>query len=315
MLEINANPNATVDVLSGDFALGQRNTILIHILDKIISDRISIVGTGTCTKSNNLYSYGELDNLDNVKYSLAQEAVLDIGISNIDDSFSNCLHCKAETDEGLGLVYLPVNKLTTQLEVGTNMILSFYINVTSGNATFVAKGKDSHEVFPNFTVEYDADKQWQHVIKEFTITEDTNIFNLYLDTAGIGEFYLDNVMLFKASDEIKNAQYGIDAEILVKNPIQDTCIEKVINWNKLDDGNIDITLYFPPITVVDYQDSILCQLRIYQHTNKRVVTLGNTTYNSTKNIIYNSEPFALNGFMLPKQDYDDLDVDLIVDKI
>lgn len=314
MLEINANSNATVDVLSGDFALGQRDTILIHILDKVISDRISIVGTGTCTKSNNLYSYGELNDLNRVRYSLAQGATLDICVSDIDNSFSNCLHCKSETDEGLGLVMLPADKLT-QLEAGTNMVLSFYINVTSGSATFVARDENSYDVFPSFIIEYNANKQWQQVRKEFTLTEDINIFNLYLNIAGTGEFYLDNVMLFKASDEVKDAQYGIDAEILINNPIQDTCIENVINWDKLDDGSIDITLYFPPITTVDYQDNILCQLRIYQHAYRRVVTLGNTIYNPTKNIIYNSEPFVLNGFMLPKQTYDDLEVDLVVDRV
>ena len=66
------------------------------------------------------------------------------------------------------------------------------------------------------------------------------------------EVVLENLVIDNNLDLLDNV--GID--IKIKNPTQTTHINQVINWDFTDIEDVKVILAVPPITVVDYSDSI-----------------------------------------------------------
>lgn len=312
MLEINAKENTQIEVLKGDFPLGNRDKILVHFLDPLLIETIRnmLSGIGTCKPEDNYYTYGTFDKgIEDLILDLNENAVVNT-VSGICQNYSNCLHCSATN--GLGLVELkPDNNL---MEIGKKYIFSCYIHVNSGECEITAKDNENNIIFDiNKTNNFG----WLFIKQEF-IAKDTT-FNLFLNIPSSGEFYIDNVMLFDSVNELIESRYDITTEIDILNPCNclnknENRICKVIDWI-VDKETISVLLEFPAITVVDYQDNILCSLVIYQHLKKRIVTLGNTLYNADTICIYHSDNFVLNGYILPPDIDYNIDVDLTVGRI
>lgn len=311
MVEINAKTDATIEVLSGDFPLGNRDTMLVHILDPLITERLGkFLGTGTCLDKYNYYTYGKFENtkdVDNLSLELLKDSVVDI-VSGIGDNYSRCLHCFAG-ELGFGNVYMNPNK-STNLEAGKKYIFSCYVK---GRINFVA------ENLFNITVGSDNTNNWEFVRHEFTVTNNATTFNLRININSGQNCYIDNVMLFDSQYEInkKESIYDIGLQIDIINPCnQCNKINRIINWEFKEDGTVDALLYFPEITNVDFQDNILCVFKTVQHMKRKAVTLGNTVYFEKDIVLFKSEPFVLHGYILPPDNIDyDIDADLIVGRI
>lgn len=301
MLELNAKENATVEVIEGNFPLGQQNVIKINVLDKIIAERINIINTGVCSTEYNYYSYGKFDSdkdINKLTLNLKQGSIVNI-VDGAGQNFSKCLHCQSSKSNDLGLVELLPDKFSVQENV--EYILSFY---AKGTATITAD--NSYDEFINIEVNC---KDWTFFEQKFTSLSD--VFDLYISMNANEECYIDNVMLFESSNEIKMESNAITAEIDIINPCNNVSIDRIINWDKKDDV-ISVYMYMPPITVVDYKDSITCNLKIYQRLIPKIqTTVGDFFYSEDKEIIYNSDNFNLSGYIIPI----DLDVSLNVDRI
>lgn len=311
MLEINAKENAAIDIVEGKFPLGQRNTLLVHILDKVISERINVTGTGTCSKANNYYSYGDferLDSLDEIITDVNPNSFINI-VSGAGCNYSRCLYCQSESD--IGTVELVPDRF--DIVEGKKYIFSFYAKTVSGDVAIVGKDSNGDIIF---NIKTEANNEWTLYKQEF-VMEDM-IFNAFISIITGGECYIDNISLFEADKEIKDVDCPINVELKILNPCQidSLAVNHVINWYKDENENIAVKLYFPPeITNVDYADNILCKLIIYQRVQPRYIILGNSIYEPEYNVIYNSEPFIFNGYILPPDIDYNIDVDLLVDKI
>lgn len=299
MIEINAKENSTVEVVTGDFPIGNRNTILVNIQDPLVNDKLKITGTGTCYEQNNEYTYGQFENENDIykiEISLNENASIGI-VSGIGINYSRCLQCIAK-DNGLGTVNMKPDKLN--ITIGNTYIFSCYFYLKQGITNIIAKDNQNNEIFNinNTTVTDD----WVFISQTFTAKEEG--FNLYIDIPTTGECYFDNIMLFNSINEIMGNLSINDINVIINilNPCNYNVknISKIINWeyNKVTEQN-SVILFMPEITVLDYKDNILCELIIYQKYPKKVVELGNTIYNEKTSIIYKSEPFILNGYILP----------------
>lgn len=311
MLEINAKENAVVDVVNGKFPLGQKNTLLIHILDKVITERLKIVGTGTCAKGNDFYSYGTFereDSLNHVILDLNPNSFVNI-VSGAGQNYSRCLYCQSDAD--IGTVELSPNMF--EIEPNKKYILSFYARTVSGDVSII--GRDGNDDLI-FNVKTDVSNEWKFYKQEFTATD--SVFNAFVSIITGGECYIDNFSLFEADKELKDVDCPLNVKLCIINPCQRDSVKeinRVINWYE-DEDSVSVKLYFPPeITNVDYADNILCKLEIYQRVQPRYIILENSIYEPEYNLIYNSEPFVFNGYILPPDIDYNIDVDLIVGKI
>lgn len=291
MLEIVAKENATIDVIEGSFPLGARNTVKIDIEDDVIKQYIKAIGTNTCLIENNLYQYGNFDYPEDIEGNVELSLNKDSSVKVVDGygvNYSRCLQC-ISSDDGLGICrFIP----TSNTKIGKKYKLSCQINaLEETNASVSINGTE--------TIEVKADANWNTVVTEFdAVSED---FYFGISISGKGTLYLDNLMLFEVENEIIDNIYdNIEFEISVVNPIQDTIINEVINYSKADEENVTILMYLPPITVVDFQDNLLCKLKINLYQEQKEKYLGNSEYNKFKNCVYISEPFILTGYIMPE---------------
>lgn len=285
MLEIKAKENATIDVIKGTFALGDRNTIKIDIDDDVIKQYLKAVGTDTCIPENNLYSYGNFDYPEDVmpklKLALNPKSTVEV-VDGYGINCSRCLHCVSGSDQGLGLCELPSDSYIIE---GEKYKLSCKFNAIENTDAYIN----------GWSITADENK-WLDLVLDITAST-TGYFYLPIQIVGEGEIYIDNLMLFKAEDEVKENQFdNVEFCINICNPKQDIIINEVINYT--DDS---ITMYVPPITVVDFQDNLLCKLSINLYQEQRDKYLGDTKYNKIKECVYNSEPFILTSYILPPE--------------
>lgn len=313
MIELNLKDNATVDVIAKDFPIGIEDKIKVNIEDSEINNIIKLNNTGTCKEEHNLYSYGEFNTISGivgVYEDLNEGSIVDIA-SGVGQNYSNCLHCKA-SELGLGTFYMKPDKGV--LVPNTTYIISCYIKVVSGSVTI---GDPSISDTLSTITSNALTSSWSFISKTFTTGEDVeNGFNFYIKMFSEGECYIDNLMLFDSQYEIKDLLYDLDVSINILNPCSYIKhIDKIINWNyNVENDTNSVLLYMPAITTVDIKDNILCNIVIYRKLKKKVVELGNTIYNSVVDLIYESKPFVLHGYLLPI-DEQNIDVDLIVGRI
>lgn len=286
MLKIIAKENATIKVEQSNFPLGVRDTIEIKIEDPIIKQYIKSINTETCIPEYNLYSYGNFDNVTDVEFV---KTSLNTGSSiSVVDGYgvncSRCLKCKAG-DLGLGLCVL---KPTTPVIHGLKYKLSCYVNTDTDIELMV----NDESVTINST-----NGEWKQAYIEFI--PETEV-SLSISMSNKGTLYFDSLMLFESSKEIHDNYFdNVEVEVVVKNPIQDTVINEIINYSDPNDKDTSVLMYVPPITVVDYQDNLLCQLRVNLYQEPKDKYLGDTKYNKVKECVYNSDPFILTGYILP----------------
>lgn len=286
MLKIIAKENATIKVEQSNFPLGVRDTIKIKIEDPIIKQYIKSINTETCIPEYNLYSYGNFDNVTDVEFI---KTSLNAGSSvSVADGYgvncSRCLKCEAG-DLGLGLCVL---KPTTPVIHGLQYKLSCYVN-TDTDVELMINGES---VIINST-----NGEWKQAYIEFI--PETEV-SLSINISNKGTLYFDSLMLFESSKEIHDNYFdNVEVEVVVKNPIQDTVINEIINYSDPNDKDTFVLMYVPPITVVDYQDNLLCQLRVNLYQEPKDKYLGDTEYNKVKECVYNSDPFILTGYILP----------------
>lgn len=311
MIEISAQENATIDVIKGNFPLGNRDTLLLHIKDPIIKNLISLRETGICEDKDNYYTYGQFNSTNNlILEDLQPGAKVEI-VPGKGLNYSNCLHCTT-TKYGLGYIYM-VPSDDKELTVGTKYVLTCYLNVVSGTVKLTASSASVVKTI--FSVDQqNTENEWVQIRQEFTAEGED--FSLFITMDGVGEFYMDSLMLFKADNEIKIPKENIAAEISIINPYTpiNSKINKVINWYKTE-NEVQILFYFPEVTNVDYQNNIWCCARIFQHLPEKVSTLGNIVYHDVDTVIYETEPFVLNGYIIPTDINFEVDAELVVPRI
>lgn len=315
MITLNANPNATISVVDGSFPIGQLNVIYVNILDPLLIKKIGeIIYTGTCSLTNNLYSYSEFNkdtDLEKLTATLSEGSSVEI-VNGKGINYSRCLECNAG-NEGLGSLFLKPDKEITE---DTTYTFSMYIYIpesSTNTAKVIATTENDKPLFQ--VTNLSANSQWVFITKDVSLQKD-NGFKLNISIEGTGTCYIDNISLFEKSDEITKS-YTTNAEIVIDNPCQPRN-KKVMNttsWNYDEDKNtLTATIYMPKITTVDFQNNLLCRFNIYQFDNINSVadTIGNWYYKD-RYYIYNSEPFVLNGYIIPSQS--DCDCKLIVKEI
>lgn len=298
MLTINAKSNATIDVVEGNFPIGQRNSIKINIEDNVIKQYIKGIHTYTCIKQNNLYCYGNFDStkdIYNIKLNLNADCSATI-VPGSGNDYSNCLYCVSNNEEqGLGSCVLTADK--QKLIKGKEYIFSCYVKC--GNTTTdLYLGLNSLSTLKINNID------WQKIDYSFkALTED--YFNLNIIIPGKGECYIDNIQLFLKEDEIINNSFDdLYFNLNIINPMQNTKIDTIVNYSSPDDEDVFVILDFPCITNVDFQDNLLCNLNIGLLVEPKNKYLGDSVYNKTKYSIYNSDCFVLCGYIIPSDSCD-----------
>lgn len=298
MLKIKAKENATIEVVDGSFPLGSRDVIKIDIEDEVLKQFIKTIGTETCLPEYNLYDYGNFkrkDSIKNIQMSLNTNSSVNI-IDGYGINYSRCLHLVAG-ESGLGTCKLVP---TTQPTKGKVYKLSCCVNTNLDNISFNINNEEK--------IEIPKTEDWYTISKTFTFNSDN--FILSIDMPKQGELYLDNLMLFEADKEILDNKYDdIEFNIEILNPIQKTKIDEVVYYTE----DCSVTLNVPPITVVDYQDNLLCQLSINILREPKEKYLGNSYYHKFKDCVYISDPFILSGYVIPSDE--DVEVTLTVGKV
>lgn len=298
MLKIKAKENATIEVVDGSFPLGSRDIIQIDIEDEILKQFIKTIGTETCLPEYNLYDYGSFnrkDSVKNIQMSLNTDSSVNI-IDGYGINYSRCLHLVAG-ESGLGVCKLVP---TTKPIKGKEYKLSCCVNTKSENISLNINNKEKIKVPKT--------EDWQTISEKFIF--DSDEFTLYVEMPDKSELYLDSLMLFEADKEILDNKYDdIEFDIEILNPIQRTKIDEVVYYT--EDGSV--TLNVPPITVVDYQDNLLCQLNVNIFREPKEKYLGNSYYHKFKECVYTSDPFILSGYVIPSDE--DRDVVLTVGRV
>lgn len=304
MITLRANENAIIDVIDGAFPLGQRNTIKVFIADENLKQYIKTVGTDTCLKEHNLINYGDFNqehSIDNIVLNLTFNSSVYLASGYL-DNLSRCLYCTTTDSSGLGTCKL---KLTGKLEKGKKYKLSFK---SSADATGLYLSIDN-----NLISIANSPNKWQAMTFAFTANSD-NIDGLYVIMSS-GWCYLDDIQLFSVENEVADNYYdNIEAEIKINNPIQNTVINEIINYSLPTADEPYIILYMPEISVVDFQDNLMCNLVINLLQEPHNSYLGNTYYHKEKTCVYQSENFVLNGFILPP-DSEQNEYELVVGKV
>nr|CAI9751473.1 hypothetical protein DGKKSRWO_DGKKSRWO_CDS_0182 [uncultured phage]CAI9752360.1 hypothetical protein CVNMHQAP_CVNMHQAP_CDS_0183 [uncultured phage] len=290
MLEINAKENSIVEVVEGSFPLGQRNTIKVNILDEEIKDRVQLQQTGICNSSDNdFFSYGEFNNDNDIDHLVitGDNNIVEL-IDGEGINYSRCLHCNFTED---GKIEFPTDK--QNMVYGNHYVFSCYIKVTSGSI----KLEDTF-----FSETSNITDDWVFIRKDIDVTEDKYSPITLTPTSFPCECYIDNLSLFDASNEIltTDPENRLDVKIEILEPYVPTknVIDKLITWSKTDD-NVSVYLYVDPINVVDFGDNILCKLLINQNIQPITEYLGDYTYHNIPEIIYESNKFVLDGYIMP----------------
>lgn len=299
MIVLKAKDNATIEYVDNRFPLGQRTSALIQIEDKLINEQLKLIYTGNCEDKYNYLSYGNFENCCEVKKNITAElnpdCIVDV-VSGEGYQFSNALMLYAPKNKDLGKLSLKIDAGTFTAD--TKYIFSCKLKLLSGNLSFT---------IGNQTIDVVTDsRDWITVRQEFTVI-DTNISSIDVNFNG-GKCYIDNIKLFDSKYEIKNSDDELNVEIKILNPCNyDTKIDKVINWNtsicccKEDtEEQLSVLLYVPPITVVDFADNLLCKFVISRKLPKRIAYLDNIIYNEVNSIIYESQDFVLQGYIIPR---------------
>lgn len=289
MIEIIAKDNATVQTVENRFPFGQQNKIKIHIQDDVIKSRLELKHTGQClNECDNFFYYGYFNNEDDMKYVEYSDAYIHCA-SGIGDNTSRCLYVNIlDTDRS----YVKF-KSDKNLKPDTKYTFSFLCTEKQLNDILITGASiDSN----NIRVSDFSDGWYLYMVDSFTVDKDTQ-FSITIKDKG-SEFYIDNVSLFESKNEVlDSANIGVEVKII--NPEQSTTkMHKIINWYKTDD-DIYVLLYVPPITVADYTDSIACKLNIFEKLSWRhKSSFGNITYTKDKDLIYQSNIFNLQGYIL-----------------
>lgn len=291
MLVINAKSNSKVDVLSGDFPVGDRNTLKVIFEDPIIQHFIDTSHTNTCADENNLYSYGKFDDTSYIKFITKGEDVDATIVGGYGTDLSKCL--KIGVDGTLGECKLSADK--GMIEKGKSYIFSC-MALADPNVSFAKLNCAAI----NQSIQLLSIGTWQNYFIKFTAEEDLT-FDCIVEASGKGNVLLDNIQLFLASDEIiQNTFDMLEVELELINPCQVMPpINEVINFSSPDSEEKYALLYFPPITVLDIQDNILCRLVVRLIYQEKDQYLGNTAYYRPKQTIYESDPFILTGYIVP----------------
>lgn len=294
MIEIIAKNNATVQTIENKFPFGQQNKIKIHIQDDVIKSKLELEHTGQClNECDNLFYYGYFNNEDAIKYVEYSDAYIHCA-SGIGDNDSRCLYANIlDTDKS----YIKF-KSDENIKPNTKYIFSF-LCTEKQLSNILITGVDAD----NIKISDFSNGWYLYRVNDFTVDSDTQ-FSIIIKDKG-SEFYIDNISLFESKNEIlDSADIGVEVEII--NPKQDTKINKIINWYKTDD-DVYALLYVPPITVADYSDCISCKLSVFEKLKCRYKSsFGNILYTKDKDLIYQSNIFSLQGYILG------MDVDLSV---
>lgn len=296
MLRIKAKENATIEVLDGSFPLGERNTIKVYFEDSIIKYYFSLLHTYTCIPEQNLYTYGDFrdeDDISNIVKDLNVNCSASI-VSGYGINYSRCLYCCSENDLGFGTINFPLPK-NTNIVPGTKYIFSVYISSDADTkATLNLENIQSIDIA-------DGDGSFKQYKYEFVA--DNNTVNLNFTIIGKGSCYIDNLQLFPADQEIIENNYdNIDIKINILNPCGNVrSFGQVINYSEPESEEYYVLLYVPPITMVDMFDNILCNVSLDVNYEPKVKILGDSHYEKIKENVYLSEPFTLTGYIMPPE--------------
>lgn len=285
MIELVAKDNGMIELMENKFPLGLRDIIKIHIQDEVIKSRLKIQGTHQCAQKDNLYYYGLFDSENDVNNVTTFNSTVE-SVSGVSGNYSRCIRANLTTTEG-NIKLRSSNTLKTNSEYVCSFIYKddciFDVNCNKGDIDFyIGSYRDGWNIC---------------YCKKFKASDEAN-FELTIAEFN-GDLYIDNLCLFEAKNEINMPQDDFVAEINIVNPVQrDNIINVPIKWDVAED-DICVTLYFPPITVADYQDRITCVLKIYQPLVGKYTMFGDILYTEDKELIYTSEEFSLQGYILP----------------
>lgn len=290
MIELIAKENATIKTTDNRFPLGQQTTATVHIQDKYIIDALQVSHTGSCDTQYNYFSYGLFQD---IKYAnkyitkeLNHDCIADI-VEGEGYKTTNALMCFAPEGKELGKVTLQPD-IISSFEPSKKYILSCKVRLMSGELSLDISNQ-------NIPVNLSRD-EWFNIRSEFTA--DTTDCDLNIDLVG-GKCYISDIKLFESQYELNDTDALFKTEIKILNPCNyDVNINKVANW-QISEENVDVVLGVPPITVVDFQDNLLCKFIISRTLPKRSSYLDNIVYNRTNSVIYESEPFTLRGYIIP----------------
>lgn len=288
MIELRAKENAKIEIINGEFSLGNRNIAVVHIEDSLINEQLKLINTGNCKSEYNMYPYGDFENEDLVEQNLTTEFCDADLVEGKGYEFSTCLYCHDNNiSENIGTVKLnTVNNL--KLITGTKYVFSCYIKPVSGCINLIIDNKD--------IIINENTNDWILVRKEFIAESESAELCIQIQNS---ECYIDNIKLFQAEYEILNSDSKIEVEINILNPHNNVKINNIVNWCIDTDNNVCVILALPPITIVDFSDNILCEFIINQILPEKISYLNNMVYYKVENNIYKSEPFVLNGYMIP----------------
>lgn len=291
MITIKAKENATIEVVDGSFPLGQRNCIKVYIEDQTVKDIINSIGTDTMIKPDNLYSYGNfssLSDINSVKFNLSSLE------NNVSVNFDNSLRVFGSSEENKQSCILKADRY--DLIPGKTYTISCYLSCDELNSELTL---ECQPYFNNTIVCENKTIEKQIWTTSFVATTSKTEFDLTV--VAKGNWYISNLQLFSIEKEINKYYDDIYFSVNVENPIQNISIDRLVTLNKED---MYIILYLPPVTLVDYQDNLLCRFSINLLQEPRNKYLGDSIYNKENICIYNSETFILNGYMIVSENGD-----------
>lgn len=313
MIKLCVNKNGTVTNLNnGTFAIGKLDEILeLDIYDKLIIEKLKFSDTVYSKDAENLYSYGNFDkqsDINNLTLNLAEGASVSI-VSGVSENESNCLKCTTVSDKGFGLIELTPDKKDIFKE-NTTYLISFYAKGINS----AIKIKDETNTFIEINVN---NACWTKYTQQFTAGTVLPSMLVENTTNTPCTIYLDTIQMYEMSCVNERPEYIAYPKIVAINPCPKITIDNLISRrvDEFEDGSERLVLLFnmPAITNVDIFNNITCQVVIEEEVPKRVSALGNMLYNEYKNILFLSEKFTLNGYLIKVAT--DIDVNLKVEDI
>lgn len=330
MIELIANENSTIDVINGEFPIGQRNTIKIRLEDKLLNKKdINFTGTGTCDVKFNLLSYGNFDTtsaISNLILNLSEDTTVTVENTDIckNDIInkSNCLHCYTSNSikDGYGKIELPLNNASNNFVNNSEYILSFYAIGKNSKVTV----KDSANITYTSIQVDDSMWTWQQYKVKFMISSNSRIPSIFIESMNKdseSEIFIDSIYMFESQYEnLEPKDNKLESKIIITNPLPIRTLCRVLSYTKFvynDEGDyyIDVLMAMPDnIVNLDIYNNIRCQFGIMEKLPEKITTLGNSFYTDDRSYIYLSEAFTLNGYLVSPLDFD-AQIDLVVDKI
>lgn len=325
MIELIANENSTIDVINGEFPIGQRNVIKVRLKDKLlINKNIDFEGTGTCDAKFNLLSYGNFDNtsaITNLILSLSEGTNVVIESTNVCRNNiinkSNCLHCYTNNTKGYGKIELPLNN-ESNFNPNKEYILSFY---AIGKNSKVSIKSDSGIYYTSVQVDNNMYTWQQYSVKFDAGNSIPNIYIESMNKGGDSEIFIDSIYVFESQYEnLEPKGANFISEIIITNPLPIRSLCRVLSYTKYiydeeDNYYVDVLIAMPDdVTNLDIYNNIRCQFGIVEKLPEKITVLGNSVYTDEYTYLYLSEPFTLNGYLVSPLDFD-TQIDLVVDKI